>query len=96
MNLAHPPLQAVGPDFSAVGDAGQLRNIVGALLTYGLLIAVLMIIVSVSTWAIASSHGNARTAGRAKTGVFVAVAGAVLVGGALAWANWLLDIGATL
>ena len=29
-------------------------------------------------------------------GTFVAIGGATLTGGALAWANWLLDIGAHL
>ena len=87
---------AVGPDFGAVGGSGQLRAIVGALLTYGLITAVLMVIVCGATWAIGSASGSWHTASRAKTGLFVALGGAVLTGGALAWVNWLLDIGASL
>lgn len=83
---------AVGPDFGAVG-AGDLRTIVGALLTYGLVVAVLMLVISASTWAIASSSGSWHTAQKAKLGCFVAIAGATLTGAALTWANWLLDIG---
>ncbi|GAB3488315.1 hypothetical protein GCM10027572_08960 [Flexivirga lutea] len=86
----------VGPDFGAVGGAGDLRAIVGALLTYGLVLAVLMLVISATTWAIASSSGSWHTAQRAKLGCFVAISGATLTGGALAWANWLLDIGAHL
>lgn len=86
----------VGPDFGAVGGAGELRVIVGALLTYGVIIAVLMLIVSATTWAIASNSGSWHTAQKAKSGCFVAIGGATLTGGALAWANWLLDIGAHL
>lgn len=86
----------VGPNFGAIGGAGDLRAIVGGLLTYGLIIAALMLIVSATTWALASSSGSWHTAQKAKTGVLVALAGATLTGGALAWANWLLDLGAHL
>ncbi|CAI9419335.1 hypothetical protein HIDPHFAB_03641 [Nocardioides sp. T2.26MG-1] len=84
------------PDFGAVGGAGDLRAIVGALLTYGLIIAVLMLVISATTWAIASSSGSWHAAQKAKLGCFVAIGGAALSGAALAWANWLLDIGAHL
>jgi hypothetical protein len=86
----------VGPDFGAVGGSSQLRAIVGALLTYGLIVAVLMVIVCAATWSIASAQGSWQTATKAKVGLFVALGGAALTGGALAWANWLLDVGATL
>ncbi|WP_244929254.1 DUF6112 family protein [Nocardioides sp. W7] len=87
---------AIGPDYGAIGSLGELRTLVGALLTYGLIIAVLMLVVSATTWAIASSSGSWHTAQKAKVGCFVAIGGAVLTGGALAWANWLLDLGAHL
>ena len=86
----------VSPNFGAIGGADDLRAIVGALLTYGLILAVLMLIVSATTWALASSSGSWHTAQKAKSGVLVALAGATLTGGALAWANWLLDLGAHL
>lgn len=96
MNVVHTLLPLVGPDFGAVGGSDQLRRIVGALLTYGLIVAVLMVVVCAATWAIASSGGNWHAASKAKTGLFVALGGAVLTGGALAWANWLLGVGASL
>jgi hypothetical protein len=86
----------VGPDFGAVGGSGGLRTVVGALLTYGLIVAVLMLIVSATTWAIASGSGSWHTAQKAKLGCFVALGGATLTGAALTWANWLLGIGAHL
>ena len=89
-------LPLVGPDFGAVGGSGQLRGIVGALLTYGLLVAVLMVVVCAAAWAVASSGGSWNAAGKAKAGLFVALGGAALAGGALAWANWLLGVGASL
>ena len=86
----------VGPNFGAVGGSSQLRAIVGALLTYGLITAVLMVVVCSAIWALSSSSGSWHTASKAKVGLVVALGGAVLTGGALAWANWLLDVGATL
>ncbi|MCB0907916.1 MAG: hypothetical protein KDB63_12465 [Nocardioidaceae bacterium] len=86
----------IGPNFGAVDGSGKLRDIIGALLTYGLIVAVLMLVVSATTWALASSSGSWHTAAKAKVGVLVALGGAALTGGALAWANWLLDIGAHL
>ncbi|MCR6033629.1 hypothetical protein GGQ22_19665 [Nocardioides sp. zg-579] len=84
---------AVGPDFGALGGSGDLRAIVGALLTYGLIVAVLMLVISATTWATTSSSGNWHAAQKAKAGCFVAIGGAALTGAALTWANWLLDIG---
>jgi hypothetical protein len=89
-------LPLVGPDFGAVGSSSQLRAIVGALLTYGLIVAVLMVVICAATWAIGSAQGSWQTASKAKTGLIVAVGGAVLTGAALAWADWLLDVGASL
>ena len=83
----------IGPDFGAVRGAGDLSSLVGALLTYGLIVAVLMLVVSVTTWAVSSSSGSWHTAQKAKLGCFVAIGGATLTGTALTWANWLLDIG---
>lgn len=87
---------SVEPDFGAVGGSTQLSHIVGALLTYSLITAVLMMVICAATWALGSANGNWQTASKGKTGLFVALSGAVLTGGSLAWANWLLDIGATL
>ncbi|WP_231123826.1 DUF6112 family protein [Nocardioides sambongensis] len=86
----------IRPNLDAVYGSPELREIVGALLTFGLLIAVLMLIICASTWAVASAHGSWQTAARAKTGLIVALGGVVLLGGALIWANWLLDLGASL
>jgi hypothetical protein len=93
MMEAAPTPRDIGPDFGAIGGSGDLRLIVGALLTYSLIVAVLMLIVSATAWAIASSSGSWHTAQKAKTGCLVAIGGAALTGAALTWANWLLDIG---
>lgn len=92
----HIPAVAVSPDFTAVNAAGSMTSIIGALLTYGLITAVLMLIVCGTTWAVACHSGSWHTATRAKVGLFVALAGALICGASMAWANWLLGIGAHL
>jgi hypothetical protein len=92
----HITLASPNPNFGAVGGAADLRAIVGALLTYGLISAVLMLVICAAAWALASQSGSWHAAQKAKTGMFVALGGATLTGAALTWANWLLDIGAHL
>ena len=83
----------VFPDFGGVGAADDLRSIVGALLMFVLVIAVLMLVVSAIIWAISSSTGNAHTATKARIGAWVALGTAALAGAGVAWINFLLDVG---
>lgn len=86
----------VFPDFGAIGGTGDLRQIVGALLTFVLIIAVLMLIVCAITWAIAASTGNHHVAMKARTGLLVALGTAVLAGAGVTWVNFLIRLGNTL
>lgn len=86
----------VFPDFGSVGGASELRTVVGALLMFVLIIAVLMLIVSAIVWAIATAHGNYATASKGRIGVLVSVGAAVLAGGGVTWMNWLLTVGSSL
>lgn len=86
----------VFPDFDGLAGIGGLKAVIGAALTIVLIVAVLMLIVSAIIWAIATSHGNYTAAGKARTGVFVALGAAVLAGGGVAWINWLINIGGQL
>ncbi|MFT4083182.1 MAG: DUF6112 family protein [Nocardioides sp.] len=84
------------PNLNGVGGAGQLKTVIGALMTIVLIVAVLMMIVCAATWAVASSHGSYGAAVKARTGLLVAVGAAALDGAAIAWLNFLLGIGPTL
>ena len=86
----------VSPDFGAVGGASELKSIIGALLTFVLIIAVLMMIISGVTWALASANGNFQTATRARLGLWVGCGTAALAGAGVAWVNFLLGLGSTL
>lgn len=87
---------AVGPDFGAVTASGELTRIIGALLTVTLVVAVGALVVCAVMWALTASSGHWHTAMRARTGVLVALSAAALAGAGLAWANFLLDVGAGL
>lgn len=90
------PMADVFPNFDALDGAGQLKAVIGALLTIVLIIAVLMLIVCAITWAVSSSHGNYQAATKARSGLFVALGAAALAGAGVAWLNFLLGIGASL
>jgi steroid 5-alpha reductase family enzyme len=86
----------VFPDFNGVGGIGDLKTVIGALLMFVLVTAVLMLIVSAIIWAIATAGGNYAAAGKGRTGVLVALGTAALAGGGVAWMNWLISVGTRL
>ncbi len=83
----------VFPDFDGLAGIGDLKQVVGALFMFVLIIAVLMLIVSAVGWAIAAAHGNYAAAAKGRVGVLVALGAAVLAGGGVAWMNWLIALG---
>ncbi|GGM41318.1 hypothetical protein GCM10010102_41060 [Promicromonospora citrea] len=84
----------IGPDFSAVAGT-RLLPIIGALLTITVLIAVAMFVICAFVWPIASATGNWQATSKARTGLLGSLIGGVISGGALAWTNWLIDLGHT-
>jgi hypothetical protein len=102
LSSIHAPLSVsiaatgVYPNLNGVAGAGQLESVIGALMSIVLVVAVLMIVVCAAAWTICSSHGNYHAAGKARTGLLVALGAAVLDGAGIAWINFLLHIGPTL
>lgn len=86
----------VYPDLGGVGGRSTLIELVGALLTVVLIVAVLMLVISGIVWAVSTSTGNPQAAAKGKAGVFVALGAAVLAGAGVAWMNFLLNLGDTL
>lgn len=81
------------PDFGAFGDNTTLQTVIGALLTFVLVTAVLTMLISGITWAIAIANGNHATATKARTGLLVALGAAALAGAGITWLNWLINLG---
>ncbi len=86
----------IAPNSSALPGINELQNIVGALLTLGLVGSVAGLAISSIVWAIGSHSANPVLAGRGKTGVLVAFIAAALTGGAVTLINFFAGAGAQL
>lgn len=83
----------VTPDFGAVAASGELGQIIGALMTIVLVLSVMMLLISAAAWAVSASAGNYQGAARGRMGVLVSVLTALIAGGGIAWANFLISTG---
>lgn len=83
----------VFPDFDGMSGIGDLREVIGALLTFVLITAVLMLIICAIIWALAAANGNHAAATKSRIGAWTALGTAVLAGGGVAWMNWLINLG---
>ena len=86
----------VFPDFSAVGGAAQLREIVGALMMFTLITSVLILLICAVTSALATAHGHYQIASRARLGVWLACGTAAFAGAGVTLVNFLLGMGTQL
>jgi len=70
------------PNSTGLPGISTLSDMVGALLTVGLVACVAGLVLAAIVWAIGSHSSNPHLAGRGKSGVLVAFVAAVLIGGA--------------
>jgi hypothetical protein len=86
----------VTPNTTGLPGITELQNIVGALLTLGLIGALAGLALSSIVWAVGNHSSNPSLAGRGKTGVLVAFVAAALTGGAVVLINFFAGAGAHL
>jgi len=86
----------VTPNTTGLPGITELQNIVGALLTLGLIGALAGLALSSIIWAVGNHSSNPTLAGRGKTGVLVAFVAAALIGGAVVLINFFAGAGAKL
>jgi hypothetical protein len=84
----------IAPNSDGLPGLTVVKTMVGALLTWGLVACVAGLVISVIVWAVAHNQGNYSHASSAKTGVLVAVGGAILIGGANAIVAFFSGLGA--
>jgi Family of unknown function (DUF6112) len=84
----------VTPNRDGLPGLSVVQQIVGALLTWGLVACVAGLVVSVIVWALGHHHGNYAHASSGKTGVLIAAGGALLIGGANAIVTFFSGLGA--
>ena len=86
----------ITPNTSGLPGITELQDIVGALLTIGLIAALAGLAISAIVWAIGNHSANPVLAGRGKTGVLVSFVSAGLVGGAVVLINFFASAGGQL
>ena len=91
--LANPDIIA---NSTGLPGLEQLRVIVGALLTFGLVACVAALVIAAVVWGLGSNSGNPHLAGRGKSGVLVAAGAALLIGAANAIVTFFSNVGATI
>ncbi len=72
------------PDPNGLPGTPALQGFVGGLLFWALLAALAGLVISAGWWALGSRAGNFHHASQGKSGLFISVAAAFLVGGAKA------------
>ena len=85
----------IDPNSSGLPGIEQLRTIVGAVMTVGLILSVLALIVSAIIWAYGSNSSNQHLAGRGKIGVLVSCGAAVVCGASVTLINFFWGVGQT-
>jgi hypothetical protein len=71
------------------GGTAALDSLGDQAVLWGLVVAVAVVVVCAATWALASTHSHPQAAARAKTGILVALGGALLLGAGQAYLAWL-------
>ncbi|MCO5325031.1 MAG: DUF6112 family protein [Nocardioidaceae bacterium] len=83
----------IGPNSNGLPGNSQLKSIVGASMTVGLILAVLALIVSVVVWALGTNSSNPHLAGRGKTGILIGLGSAIITGASVALVNFFWNVG---
>lgn len=93
--LAVPADVNIPPNTNGLPGIDQLRTIVGAVMTVGLILSVLALIVAAVVWGFGANSSNPHMASRGKTGVLVSCGAAVLCGAAVTLVNFFWHVGQT-
>ena len=83
----------ISPNSDGLPGIQQLRSIVGASMTVGLILAVLALIISAIVWALGATSSNPHLAGRGKLGVLVALGAAIVCGASVTLVNFFWNVG---
>ena len=84
---------SIDPNTTGLPGIEQLRTIVGAVMTVGLILAVLAVVVAAVVWAFGSQTSNPHLAGRGKSGVLIAAGAAAICGASVTLVNFFWDVG---
>jgi hypothetical protein len=83
----------IDPNATGLPGIDQLRIIVGAVMTVGLILSVLALIIAAIVWGFGANSSNPHLASRGKQGVLVACAAAIVCGSAVTLVNFFWNVG---
>lgn len=83
----------IGPNTDGLPGIEQLRVIVGAAMTVGLILAVLALIMAAVVWGFGANSSNPHLASRGKLGVLVACGAAIVCGASVTLVNFFWTVG---
>ena len=83
----------IGPNTDGLPGIEQLRVIVGAAMTVGLILAVLALIIAAVVWGFCANSSNPHLASRGKLGVLVACGAAIVCGASVTLVNFFWTVG---
>jgi hypothetical protein len=83
----------IDPNNDGLPGIAQLQNIVGAVMTVGLILSVLALIISAVVWGFGSNSSNPHLASRGKLGVLVSCGAAIICGAAVTLINFFWNVG---
>jgi Family of unknown function (DUF6112) len=83
----------IQPNPDGLPGIEQLRVIVGAAMTVGLILAVLALIVAAVVWGYGGNSSNPHLASRGKLGVLLACAAAIICGASVTLVNFFWNVG---
>ncbi len=83
----------ISPNGTGLPGIEQLRTIVGAVMTVGLILSVLALIVAAIVWGLGANSSNPHLASRGKLGVLVACGAAIICGAAVTLINFFWNVG---
>src|SRR5687768_1602462 len=84
---------SIDPNSDGLPGISQLRSIVGASMTVGLILAVLALIIAAIVWALGANSSNPHLAGRGKLGVLVGLGAAIICGASVTLVNFFWNVG---
>jgi hypothetical protein len=85
----------IDPNGTGLPGIEQLRVIVGAVMTIGLILSVLALIIAAIVWGFGANSSNPHLASRGKVGVTVACGAAIICGAAVTLVNFFWGVGQT-
>ena len=83
----------ITPNGTGLPGIEQLRIIVGAVMTVGLVLSVLALLISAIVWGFGANSSNPHLASRGKLGVLASCGAAIVCGAAVTLINFFWNVG---